>query len=373
MQLVCTNGLYGAERWILALARNLVGRDIVCDLAVTVESAAQDLQIIDHYPAAAGEVLRLPMTGAFDPRVVVALARLLRERRVDIVHTHGYKSYLIGLSAARLAGVATVATPHGFGFVRDIRSRLYTAAGNLALRRHHAVAPLSEELYRDVLRYGVSESRTTLIQNGVDLDEVQAVRDAGTRTANLPAGRRVGYIGQLIARKRIDLMIDAFDLLWRSASDTHLVLVGDGAERAVLEARANALEGRANVHFLGFREDRLDVLAQLDAFVMTSESEGIPRCLMEAMGMGVPIVAFGTAGVDALVHDGVTGALVAHGDVQAMAGRLRAVLEDPALSQRLRAAAAQRVEREFSARRMADDYERLFREVVRIGQDPSSL
>ena len=305
LQFVCPSGFYGAERWILALANGLDPERSVCHLAVTDESPDQDLEILKHYPTSAGTCFRLAMRGAFDPRVITDLARLLKKERIDVIHTHGYKSDLIGLLAARLGGAKIVSTPHGFGVAERWKQKLYRHLGCIALRRCDAVAPLSVELREELERYRIPKRKVRLIVNGVDLAEVYAVRDEMTGSvAGVPEGTKVGFIGQIIPRKRLDLALAAFDRAWRERPELHLLLVGDGSSRSDLESLARTLPSSSHIHWLGFRQDRLDVLKALDLFVMTSESEGIPRCMMESMAMGVPIAAFDTPGVDLLVENG---------------------------------------------------------------------
>jgi glycosyltransferase involved in cell wall biosynthesis len=118
------------------------------------------------------------------------------------------------------------------------------------------------------------------------------------------------------------------------------------------------------VTFTGYREDRLQLLASLDVFVLPSESEGIPRCLLEAMAASVPVIASDIPGCRALVRHGETGELFAVGDVAGLAGALQRAAASPA--QRLaRAAAGRRHVREhYSAAAMAEQYLALYRRLL---------
>ena len=369
LQFVCPVGFYGAERWILALANHLDSSRVICHLAVTEESPDQDLQIVDRYPSSIGDTFKLRMRGSFDPSVIISLVKLLRREKIDIIHTHGYKSDLLGAIAARLTGVRTVGTPHGFGASYDWKSRLYKRIGLDALRFFDAVAPLSPDLARQVVNHGVAENKIAIILNGVDLSEVTQVRnstDSKNDALPLLQGKKIGYIGQIIERKKVGHILHSFDKAWANNQALKLVVVGDGDKRQEMEAIAASLTSARAISFLGFREDRLEILKQLDLFVMTSESEGIPRCLMEAMGMGVPVLAFETAGVDVLISNGSTGSLVSYGDISELANEMIALTTNSERANALAQRARHVVETEFSASRMAEDYTQLFKRISAI-------
>ncbi len=316
LQFITPAGFYGAERWVLALANNLDHQSVVCDLAVTRESESQDLTLAEVFPEQAGEVHYLDMKGRFDFSVVRKLAEVIKSRRIDIIHTHGYKSDILGLLAAKHAGILCLSTPHGFSGKTGWKLATFIRIGTHMLRYFDAVAPLSEELVSDMARFGVPAGRTQLIRNGVDLTEIDAVVNATTgESAKAPAQKTLGFIGQMIPRKGLPELLEVFDRLYREDSSIRLELLGDGRQRNELESQAQGRKSGQAVSFLGFRADRLERLSGFNLFVMTSSLEGIPRCMMEAMAMGVPIVAYDIPGVDQLIEHGKTGLLAPHGDL----------------------------------------------------------
>jgi glycosyltransferase involved in cell wall biosynthesis len=308
---------------------------------------------------------RILMRGRFDPAAVRRLARLIAHQRIDILHTHGYKSDILGLAAARLSGIPCVATPHGFENVRDLKLQAFITLGCFALRFFDKVAPLSGELKKDIKRIGVLPERIRHIQNGVDLTEIEEIRRRnGPPVFPDRSVKRIGYVGQLAFRKNLDAMIRAFDILHRTHPDTQLVLVGEGPLRNELEKNARSLPAGDAIVFLGYRKDRLEILKELDIFSMTSSLEGIPRCMMEAMALEVPVAAFEIPGVDQLIHDGRTGLLAPFGDVDALAACWERLLADEKLSARIGQAGRKHILDHFSAQRMADEYTALYREMV---------
>ena len=362
LQFITPAGFYGAERWVLALANNIDPDTMLCDLAVSDEGVGQDLSVADYYPESAGKVHRLKMHGRFDFRVVGGLCEVIRDRKIDVIHTHGYKSDILGLLAAKRAGIACVSTPHGFSGSVGFKLATFIRIGTHMLRYFDRIVPLSEELMDDMKRFKVPESKTSFIRNGVDLTEIDAA------LANLPVdkgpdtdSRIIGFIGQMIPRKGIPDLIEVFDQLYQQKADLRLQLLGDGSQRPELEHQAAALSSVNAVEFLGFRSDRLALLSKFSLFVMTSSLEGIPRCMMEAMAVGIPVVAYDIPGVDQLVEHGQTGLLAPFGDKAALVACCTQMLDDPELAATLSRNAREMVNVRYSAARMANEYEDLFR------------
>lgn len=360
LQLICPTGFYGAERWILALARNLP-EGVRSELAVTRESDASNLEIVKAFrEQELGPAHELPMAHRFDWHVIGQLVSLIRERDIHVIHTHGYKSDILGLIAARRAGIRCVATPHGFENASDLKLRLFIWMGCKAITRADRVAPLSPQLLEDCRRLGIEEQRVTYIQNGVDLSEVES---EAKRAKPMGRKKRIGFIGQLISRKNITDILFVFNKLWRKRQDVELLLVGDGDERHLLETQAGMMDACADIHFLGFRDDRLELLHSFDLFVMTSTLEGIPRCLMEACAMGVPVAAYSIPGIDRLIEHGRTGLLAPLGDRELLLQHWEHLLDNESLAAELAAAAQTFVYDNYSAARMAQEYYELFCEL----------
>lgn len=221
-------------------------------------------------------------------------------------------------------------------------------------------------------RFGVPDNKTHFIRNGVDLKEVDQALHALPVGAQKEAGncgtKTIGFIGQMIPRKGLGDLLQCFDRLHQNHPKYRLQLLGDGRQRAELEELAASLESGNAIEFLGFRNDRLALLSQFDLFVMTSSLEGIPRCMMEAMAVGIPVVAYDIPGVDQLIEHETTGLLAPLGDQEALAGCCERVLEDKTLARTLAHAARNRIDMDYSAARMAKEYEALFQNLLASGE-----
>lgn len=366
LQFICPSGFYGAERWIVALANNIDHSAVNCELAVTKEQGSDDLEICNRYAELDLPVHQVPMSGRFDWGVVKRLVKLIKERNIHIIHTHGYKSDILGVIAARKAGIKSVCTPHGFENSEDFKLRAYIWAGCQSFRFFDAVVPLSAQLMDQVKPYGIRNERLHYIQNGVDLKEVQeAGREGLAREQDQQRPEKIiGFVGQMISRKNIFALLDVFDELAQERGDIKLQLLGDGDQRQELEQYAKNLKSIDRIEFLGFLNNRLDYLRNFDLFVMTSSLEGIPRCLMETMAMGIPVAAFNIPGIDQLVIHQQTGLLAEYGDKVSLKQYWQQLLDDKDLANQLVANGRQYVDEKFSAARMAHEYTELFNQLL---------
>ena len=360
LQLGSSTGLYGAERWILALGRYLLhGR--IESLVGVIKDAPGDV------PGLCVEAARMGMGtqvfesyGRLSHSAVGQLRNFIRDREIDILHTHGYKTDVLGYLAARGTRCKTVSTPHGWSVNAGIKVQLYEALDRLVFRFFDAVVPLSSDLYEGLRSLPGLGGKLHLIRNGVDLSEIDSMTQA---SPSLQAWKSqgcviVGYIGQLIPRKGLDTLLHAFREL--DVPGKRLCIVGEGPQRRELELLADRIGEKDRVHFFGFRDDRIALMKCFDVFVLPSRLEGIPRCLLEAMAARVPVVASDIPGCRALVEDKVTGMLFSVDDHVGLATKLRLLLKDDNLRDSVANAGYGLVRRNYSAETMAERYTELY-------------
>ncbi len=363
MQLGSPTGLYGAERWILALVRHLDRADI--ESIVGVIRDAPDLTAPLCVEAARDglrtHVIEAP--GRVNWSAVTGLREYLLTNDVHILHTHGYKTDLVGLLATRGTPCRIVSTPHGWSVQAGLALRVYEALDRAVFPFFDAVAPLSDALYSDLAKSARTRSKLHLIRNGVDISEIDAVAQVAEEiTAWKRAGAFVfGYVGQLIARKGLVTLLHAFARL--QCPGKKLALLGEGEQRAELEALAQSLGVGADVKFFGFRNDRLSLLKGFDVFVLPSHLEGIPRCLMESMAAGVSVIATDIPGCRDLIDHGKTGLLFPVDDVAALTACMEET-RDAEVRTRFAASGRALVLARYSAASMAAQYRDLFRELA---------
>jgi len=365
LQFICPSGFYGAEMWILALAKNLNRQRVNCRLAITLESEEQNMELYNRFLSLGLSANRIRMRGRFNPVVIARLCALIKNENIDIIHTHGYKSDLLGLIASRISGIKAVATPHGFENAPNRKLQLFIRLGCFAHRFFEKVAPLSEGIEADLRRFKVPNGKIKRIMNGVDLDEVEEVRKKQYDPVYANNGeKKIGYIGQIAYRKNIGDLIKIFDSLYKEQKNIRLVIIGDGPQRTELEERCSDLPSGKKIAFLGYRNDRLRYLKEMNIFAMTSSLEGIPRCMMEAMAMGIPVTAYEIPGIDKLIIQNQTGLMAPFGNIEELKESWKRLLFDEPFSARIAQNGRRHVFENFSAKRMAEEYTQLYEEMV---------
>jgi glycosyltransferase involved in cell wall biosynthesis len=363
LQFIVPVGFYGAERWVLALVNNSDPGRTLHDLVVTSEPSQQDLEIINQFPANAGKTHQISMNSRFDLSAITQLCTIINDRKIDVIHTHGYKSDILGLIAAKKSGIKCVSTPHGYGQPSNFKLKMYIKLGVFCQRFFNRVVPLSIQLKNECLAFGVPERKISYIQNGVDLTEVEQFRKT-KQIKNATNKKIIGFIGQMIPRKNIKDLLDIFEATHNKVPNIELQILGDGESRAEMEIYAKTLSSFDDIHFLGFRYDRMEYLKQFDIFAMTSKDEGIPRCLMEAMGMELAVAAYDIAGIDQLISHNETGLLASFGDKETLTKYWVELLTNGEVSKKFAANAKAFVDEKFSGQRMAREYNELFGQLV---------
>ncbi len=270
---------------------------------------------------------------SLDLSVWPALRALVRSRSIDIVHAHEYKSDLLAWLLARAEGITPMATVHGWSGTSLKERRLYYPADRLVLRAFPRVVAVSSVIRGELEQAGVQPTRIRTILNGVDTGTFRRdpARVAQARARfGIPAGAVVlGGVGRLSAEKRVDLLIDLLADLRATHPMAHLLLAGDGPERAALEARAAARGISAACHFAGVCADMPEVYHALDLFVQSSDTEGTPNAVLEAMAMEVPVVATAVGGTADLMTPLEHGLLVPRRHPEALLHAVRTTLDLP--------------------------------------------
>ncbi|MCB9655227.1 MAG: glycosyltransferase [Deltaproteobacteria bacterium] len=314
-----------------------------------------------------------------DASALWSLVAKLKRYRPSIVHTHTAKAGAIGRLAARIAGVPFVVhTFHGHifdGYFSKARVRAFVAAERALSRLSDCVIAISEQQRVDLVeRYRVAPAnKVRVIPLGLDLDRFRSIsaeaRSDGMarREIGLPANAPIVVsAGRLVPIKRYDLLVEAFSGVLSSLPDAHLVIVGDGteAERSSLLDLVAKLGVSNRVHFPGWRRDVERVYAESDLFALTSDNEGTPVSLIEALASGIPAVSTDVGGVRDVLRPEL-GEVVARGDVaairRAIVSRLVGASGGP---DRLRDDLRDDVVRRFSHHRLIRDITNLYDELL---------
>jgi glycosyltransferase involved in cell wall biosynthesis len=305
---------------------------------------------------------------------LIDLTRFLKKKRYDIVHTHNSKAGFIGRLAAKCAGVPIIVhTVHGFAFhdrEPAWRRILFRNLERLASRWCDKMIFISQPLLDWALKDRIARREKILkIYSGIELDHFQPVPEEETGALKQELGIRekapvIGIVSKLWEGKGHITLIHAFEGLKQEVPEAVLVIVGEGYLEERLADLVERLGLKDSVLFTGFQMDVRRLIATFDVAVLPSFFEGMGRVLLEAMAMEKPVVASSVGGIPDLVRHGKNGLLVTAGSVSELKSGLLSLVRNPALAREMGKEGRKRISEEFSAGRMAQSIEKLYRELL---------
>ncbi len=303
------------------------------------------------------KVIRQPCRLSRLPADVRALGGILREQRVQVLHSHMFWPSLYGALAANAGGVPVlITTEHGLNPWKRWWHRWLER--NVISRRAAVRICVSEDiLINREKRDGIARAQLLVLPNGT------AIRDVNRRTTiDVP---RVLAVGRLVAPKDFASLLQAARLLAERGVEFQLDIAGDGPLRDELEGLRRDLSLEKRVHLLGSRSDVAALMDQADIFVISSLREGQPLVLLEAMAAALPIVSTRVGGIPSTVSDGDEAFLVPPGNPEALATSLAELMEKPALAAAMGQRARERAIADFSIAAVADAHLSLYADCLR--------
>jgi glycosyltransferase involved in cell wall biosynthesis len=314
-----------------------------------------------------------------DLRSLLALIRLIRAFRPDIVETHTSKAGLLGRLAVVLAlprRPIVIHTYHGHvlrGYFGPAKTRAFTLLERALNRVSDLLVAVSSTTADELAELRVApRSKFAVVPLGLELDGFLALApepDPAARTALGVAPEEIVFTitGRLVPIKRLDLALRSFAIAVRSVP-MRLFVVGDGELRPELERLAADLGCADRVDFLGYRRDLETIAAASDAALLTSDNEGTPVALIEAAAAARPVVATDVGGVADVVADGETGLLARPDDAEAIAAAMVRLAGDGELRLRAGTAGRARVRRQFTPERLLADMEEIYSGLLAAGR-----
>lgn len=335
-----------------------------------------EILCIDGHIGAVGELLQeqgIPIHAVarkpgFDLGLVRAVRDHIKMRDIDIAHCHQYTPYLYGFLGAMGTRAKVVMTEHGRFHPDRYRRKAMFVNPVIALCTPAIVA------ISDATRYALSRyeymplGKIQVIYNGIQGLEYNAEAVAQVREQfGIPSDAYVvGTVSRLDPVKNQPMMLRAFKRFLQGAPNAWLLMVGDGPDRAALEALAQELGINSRVIFTGFKTKPVDFLAALDLFLLSSFTEGTSMTLLEAMSLGIPAVVTDVGGNPEIVEQGLTGLLTPSDDDRAFADAMMSLYRAPERASVMSKECRKRFEQRFSAATMAGQYRDLYNRVLNV-------
>jgi glycosyltransferase involved in cell wall biosynthesis len=312
---------------------------------------------------------------------LVKTIRLIRAERIEVIHTHTVRSNLIGRLAALFTARPCVTHLHSpirrdfANFNRGRRNEIIDSLTRPIAKRYIAV---SLSLRREMIEHGFPSQKIVTIHNALDPNSFRSLLvkadDGGIRQEyGIPPGSFVLVLVALLRpRKGVEVIIRAMKSILTYSPDTYLLIVGndDISEDPEYGKRLRTLTANlgleSNVIFTGFRSDVLAILSKCDLMILPSLfGEGLPMVILEAMAMGVPVIASKVEGIPEVIDDGVNGFLVKPGDSEQLSEKIVSIMGDPILLREVSQKGRRKVMDEMNGYSQALQVEHVYREIVK--------
>lgn len=345
VQIMPEFGLAGAE----TMCENLIYELIKIGHSVTVVSMYDyNSAITERLKKSGVDVQYLGKKPGFDFSMYKKMKRLFENIDADVVHTHRYCAQY-AIPAAMIAGVKRrVHTVHNVAEKEN--GKLAREINKFFFRYCNLIPVALSGRIRDsiVKEYSISKNKIPIIYNGIDLSKCIPKTDYSVH-----GNFKILHIGRFSRQKNHIGLIKAFNMFHKKCPDSELWLIGDGEKKSEIESYVNNKLG-ASVKFFGLQSDVYGYLHDADVFTLTSNYEGIPMTLVEAMGTGLPIVATNVGGVPDMLTNGIN-ALLVKNDIEAIASAFAVYYMDEDFRERHGIMARER-STDFSAKMMAYKY-----------------
>lgn len=296
-----------------------------------------------------------------------------RRENVSLLHAHQYTPFFQAMLSRGLRGTRPVLlTEHG-RHVPDLPSRKRSVVNRLLLRKQDRLIGCGGAVRQALIdNEGLPAQRVDVIYNGVDLNAFsQATADARTRIRRECGFSEDDFVIVQVARlhelKDHQTALQTIDIARRTIPGVRLLIVGEGDERAAIEASVARHNLQQHVRLTGSRSDVADLLAASDAFLMSSISEGIPLTIIEAMAAELPVVSTAVGGIPEMITSGQNGFLAPARQPAELSRCLVSLAQSPALRKKMGAAGRRTAEGQFSLASMLNGYRRLYQEMTHVG------
>ena len=367
-------GLYGAEVVLL----NLMEYQKRADCYPVLISLGNSLEREKPIEAGARECgievipLRFKSTHVIDG--ALELTRMINDCHADVVHSHGYKgNMLLGLFARRKLKVPVLTTLHGWTSTKLVsKLSIYKLLDVLAIKRLDDVVSVSSAICCDRLLQ-LFRLHPHIISNGIPALDFQTsdVKEMCQKMFIPFTGAfNIISIGRLSPEKGFDVLIRAVQKLIAGSTNSNLVIVGEGEEKASLLHIARDINIADKVFLIGQQDRAYKFIPYFDVFVISSYTEGLPISLLEAMQAGVPIVATCVGEIPRVLENGKLGHLVSPGDTEALARAITKVYEDRGRAIRTATLAQRKALHDYTLENMSESYFEVYNRIINKRKKP---
>jgi glycosyltransferase involved in cell wall biosynthesis len=357
LQIIGGSIVGGMETYVLRLLQRLP-RDLFHVTCLCISESHFTSQLRDL----GCNVHLVPMTDETDWQSIQLGVSLVRADAIDVIHAHLPNAHLLAGMLSKLTETPALATVHGrYLNIRDIEIHKVT-------QTHICV--IAKTAYFQALSLGIPASKLHFIANGADTEVFRPVGKSDylhSIAGIAPDTPLVGFVGRLSGEKGPEVFVKIASTVHKELKNCHFVLVGEGPMREKLKEDIDNLGLSKHVHLVGLQQDMPRVYASLDLVVSTSYSEAMPLAIIEAMAMGLPVIATNVGGVIEIIEGGRSGFLNNLNDLEGISKNIITVMSDQSTRESVGRAARKRVEKHFELGNSVDQTADLLKSLTQSG------
>jgi glycosyltransferase involved in cell wall biosynthesis len=365
LQLRSSVGFFGAENVVIELSRAFNKVNVESVVGVIQNSNMQSLHLAQVAKDLALPNVLFPGTSKFNLSTLVSIIQYLKKNNIQIIQPHGYKANVYAYFARLFTHIPVIATCHPWTETTySRRAVIYKWIDLLALRHFEKLVAVSKDIQVELGK--IKSKEVHYISNGIDINKFQNENNGKLKRAFQIDKKTViiGTVGRLVKEKGFIYLMEAASKLGGKDANFIILFIGDGPLRQSLEASAKNLNIDHCIRFLGNREDIPKLLAIIDIFVLPSISEGTPMALLEAMAAGKTIVATKVGDIPRIIINRKNGLTVPPANSTALAEAIYYLISNQTLAFKLGSYAKEFVARYYSSNRMADEYLKLYENIL---------
>lgn len=363
MHFISSGGFFGAENVLINLVSNM-DKNVYHPIVAAIQDGRNpNLQVAERARELKIPVKVFQSKGRMDFDTVSKLRRCLIAHKIDVLHTHNYKSDIIGALAVKNLNVKLISTAHGFTDVnRKVSS--YEKLDRWFLKKYfHRIVVVAQSVLKEL-----DSNKKIVIRNGIDVNKFKKSKDYAQETRSklgiAPTEIVIGTVGRLSLEKNQKFLIDTAAKLLPQFPHLKVIIIGNGPEEESLKKHVRSLGIDKNIIFTGLIKNVVPYYRAFDIFTLTSLTEGVPMTVLEAMAAQTPVVATRVGGIPQIIAHGQTGMLVDSNNVNALASCFSALIPNEALRRQLADAAEKFVQDEYSIERMTNAYSQVYQEAL---------
>ena len=291
----------------------------------------------------------IPALNRLDLTIITKLVKLIKEKNIKIVHTHGYKSNFFGMVASKLCSVKVLTTVHGW-IQNNFRGRFYVRVDKFMLKYFDNIITVSNQIRNELIYLGVKKEKIITVHNAINLSNYRPEVTSNILRKEFGFSKNyfvVSTVGRLSREKGHKDFIKCAKILIEKNFEGIFFLIGDGPAMDELINYTKVLGINEKVIFTGYRNDMVDIFSSIDILINPSYTEGLPNVILEAMAMNKPVIATNVGGVSEIVKNEVTGLLIKPKKPLEIARSIEILKDNEVLRNRLIYCGRKRIEEQF--------------------------